>query len=81
MQTLYVILAVFGCSEMNPQCTRVDSAATVWPSVAACEARIDETLSRHADLDYPRIAASCEPSAAEPLIASENGPDTGTALN
>jgi hypothetical protein len=68
METLVVILAVFGCADGPGSCQPVEALSSKWSSMAACEAGIDAVLIQSANLDFPVITAACQP-ADDALVA------------
>ena len=70
METLTIVLAIFGCAEDFNDCTKIAGAELQFASQAECSGQIDEALRLRTDLPFPIITARCDPLQDEALIAT-----------
>lgn len=59
MDTLFYVMAVFGCADGASQCSEVRLAERRFESQAQCERAVEDVLMASTDVGAPTIAARC----------------------
>ena len=74
MEPALYVMAILGCGDAGGLCSqaRVDPAR--YTSLQACQAAAPATLRRHADLDFPEIAAQCRTTGTRMLARASARP-------
>lgn len=53
------VMAILGCGDAGGLCSQARIDPARYTSLQACQAATQTALQRHADLDFPEIAAQC----------------------
>lgn len=61
------VILVLGCGDAGASCEPVRTLPASYTSISACNAAINDALSRQNDVEYPVVAAQCR---AKPQLPS-----------
>jgi hypothetical protein len=62
------VMVLLSCGDAGDQCQTVPTMPASYASAAACNAAVNVVLPQQSSMDYPVIAACCQPAPTFPRV-------------
>ena len=68
MPAIIFVMVLLGCGDAGISCETVRTLPAKYASATACNDAVNVILPEQSDMDYPVIAARCQPAPTLPAI-------------